>query len=102
MVVKSLFSTVRVLDLIQGMMWMWPWGFGLGMGLMVFLMILFWASIIVGAYFLFSSLFRPRRPYRSGRDEALEIARQRYARGEITREEFEEIKKNLGWGQMRT
>jgi len=41
MVVKSLSSTVRVLDLIQGMMWMLPWGYGLGMDLIVFLMILF-------------------------------------------------------------
>ncbi len=29
------------------------------------------------------------------KQDALEIAKQRYARGEITKEEFEEIKRNL-------
>ena len=29
-------------------------------------------------------------------DSALEIARRRYARGEITREEFEQVRRDLG------
>ncbi len=71
------------------MMWPWMWG---GWGWMGFGMIFFWLLIIAGAYFLFTGFAWPRRRYRY---DALEIARERYARGEITLEEFEEIKRNL-------
>lgn len=52
--------------------------------------ILFWASIV----WLLVSVIRPQRgPVE--RDDALTIARRRYASGEITREEFERIRDDL-------
>jgi putative membrane protein len=66
-----------------GMMFGWG-GMGLGMGF-------FWALILIGLFVLFSD----RTPYRSSNDRAKEIARERYARGEISENEFEEIMKKL-------
>ncbi len=45
-------------------------------------------------YFGFGGYCRPRRRYRL---DPLDIARARYARGEISKEEFEEIKRDLGY-----
>jgi putative membrane protein len=67
--------------------WMWGgWGF-MGLGLLIVGVL-----IVLGSYVLYSAFSRPRT-YRSS--NALEIARQRYARGEITLQEFEQIKKSL-------
>jgi putative membrane protein len=71
----------------------WFWGFGL-IGLVIRLAI--WGGLI----FLGMSLFR-RRAWRSGgymsRSEAspLEILQRRYAAGEISREQFEEMRRVL-------
>ena len=70
----------------------WTWGMGgwmfIGMAFMVF----FWGGII------FLVVWAVKRM--SGRGPAashtpLEIARERYARGEITREQYEQFKKDL-------
>ena len=69
---------------------MWWWG-GLGMMAMMFL---FWVIFIVGLIVAIRWLFgkgRERTP-----DSALEIVRQRYARGEIDKDEFETRKRDLG------
>jgi putative membrane protein len=75
-----------------GMMnWGW-WGLG-----WVF-MIIFWGLIIVGLIFLvkwLAGLSRSRISYNKDRDSALQILRERYARGEINKEEFEQKKKDL-------
>jgi putative membrane protein len=66
-------------------------------------MIVFWILLIVALLF---GAFRMRRwhrgwgcryPYAGRRDEkdAVDIARERYARGEITEEEFKKITKTL-------
>ena len=55
---------------------MWAWGWGLGMMAMMFL---FWACIIIGLVVGIRWLFGRGREVRS--DSALEILRQRYARG---------------------
>jgi putative membrane protein len=73
-----------------GMMGGWM-GMG-GWGWNPILMLGFLLLISAGVYLLLtgSSLSEGR-----GDDRPLEIARERYARGEITREELEEIKKDL-------
>jgi len=54
-------------------------------------MVLFWAMVGLGLYLLITG-FEPRR---NESDRALATARERYARGDITAEEFDKIKKNL-------
>jgi len=73
---------------------MGPWMMGpwMGWGWMGLGMILFWVLIGVGIYLLLGGYVRPRR---GEDDRALVIARERYARGEITLEELEEMKRNL-------
>ena len=69
---------------------MWWWGWGLGMMAMMFL---FWALVIIGLIVGIRWLLGRGRDERP--DTALEILRQRYARGEINKEEFEAKKKDL-------
>jgi putative membrane protein len=81
----------------QGRMYEWHWemhpmwwGWGIGMMAMMFL---FWALVIVGLIVGIRWLLGQGKATRS--DSALEILRQRYARGEINKEEFESKKKDL-------
>ena len=74
----------------DGMGWWMLWG-----GLM---MVLFWGGIIALIVWTVQSLSRredgqgqPGAPRRT----PLDIARERYARGDISREEFEQIKRDL-------
>ena len=69
------------------MMW-GAWGFG-----MMLMMILFWALVIAAVVLGIRWLLGQGKESRS--DSALEILRQRYARGEINKEEFEAKKKDL-------
>lgn len=74
-------------------MWHAHDGMGWWMVFSAALWILFFASI----FWLALTLARPRRRVDwEGQDEALEIARRRYAAGEISREEFERIRHDLG------
>jgi len=73
--------------------WWWGgWGIGMGLG-----MLLFWIIVIALGVWLFRWLAEESRARRGpeGRDSALEILRERYARGEISREEFEDKKRGL-------
>lgn len=76
-------------------MWgMWgAWGNAWGIGMM-FMMLVFWGLIIVGVVLAIRWLLTQSRDSRA--DNALEILRQRYARGEIDKEEFEAKKRDLG------
>jgi putative membrane protein len=71
------------------MWWMWgAWGIG-----MMLVMMVFWVLVIAGVVLGVRWLLRQGREQRS--DSALEILRQRYARGEITKDDFERMKKDL-------
>lgn len=56
-------------------------------------MFLFWGGLI--ALIVWGITRLTRRGVSAGKQTPLEIARERYARGEITREEFEQIKRDL-------
>ena len=77
------------------MMWQsfdgWGWGWGMmGMGLLF--MVLFWALVILGIVALLKWL----RGSSSGvTNKSLDILKERYARGDITREQFEQMKRDI-------
>jgi putative membrane protein len=80
-----------------------PWGSGpmpFG-GLGWILMILFWVLVLVGIVALVKWIFTPSRdstantPSPPARRKALEVLEERYARGELDREEFLERKRDL-------
>lgn len=72
-------------------------GFGV-IGLL--LMVLFWGGLIFGAVWLVRALFQGGMSQTSGMQlerpsGARETLDQRYARGEISRDEYETIRRNL-------
>jgi len=78
----------------------YEWGWGMhpmwgawGIAMMV-MMLLFWGVVIVGIVLGIRWLTGQGRE--SQRDGAMDVLRQRYARGEINREEFESKKRDLG------
>ena len=85
----------------------WGWGYGdgfgtiglLGGGLMMLAMVAFWVLLIILAVWLIRSVFGRggHLGCHHGRSDsdALEILRERYAKGEIDKKEFEEKKKDL-------
>lgn len=71
----------------------YPWHSGLWLSAMVLWMLLFWALVIGGIVWLISVL-RPREGP-AGPEDPLETLRRRYARGEISREQYEEMRRDL-------
>ena len=73
----------------------WGTGYGYGMGIGMFL---YWGVIILAIVLLISGLLaRTRNPNASEKrpDDALEILKKRYARGEIDKAEFEAKRRDL-------
>lgn len=73
------------------------WGFPFfGMGAIV--MLLFWGLVIAGIVWLVQSLARSTGTGVSTppAESPLEILKRRYAKGEITKEQFEEMQRDLG------
>jgi putative membrane protein len=80
--------------------WEWQWGmhpmmfmWGAGGLVMMVMMLVFWGLVIAGLVLGIRWLAGQGRG--GGRDEALEILRQRYARGEIDKQEFDSRKRDL-------
>ncbi len=69
----------------------WMWGFGMGLGGLV--MLAFWGALIVGFLLVMRTLGGGHR----GRwhDTPLDVLKRRYAAGEITREQYEQMRKDL-------
>ena len=62
----------------------------------IILQVIFWIlPIIVISYLVCKYLINRNKPNSYEGKSVLNFAKERYAKGEITKEEFEEIKKNL-------
>jgi len=78
------------------MMWETNEGMGWWMVFGGILWILFWASLI---YLFVTAIVRPGRHGEAGEQaSAMELAKRRYARGEISAQEYEEIRRHLEGG----
>ncbi len=69
-------------------MQMMDYGSMSGWGILIWI---FWILVIVGLALLINYLLERR----GGQESALEVLKKRYARGEITEEEFEKKKKDI-------
>ena len=79
------------------MMHWWGWGVGWGMGFGWLFMILFWGLVLVGTVALVRWLSDQSSSSAAPRGKtALEILQERYARGEIQKEEYDQKKRDLG------
>lgn len=72
----------------EGMGWGW-----IGLGMVH--MLLFWVLVILGIAALVRSLSSGARA-EGGRSDAVEVLKVRYAKGEITREQFEQMQRDIG------
>jgi len=72
------------------MMW---WPYGVGMWWMIIWMVIFWGGLIALIVWVVKKL--TERSSSTSKHDPLDIAKERYAKGEISREEFEQIKKDL-------
>jgi putative membrane protein len=78
------------------MMWN-NWGFGPWMIIGMILMVVFWGGVIALIVWAITKVVRGQNSgagVGSARS-ALDIAKERYARGEITKEQYEQLKKDL-------
>jgi len=72
----------------------WGWGWGM---LGTVHMLLWWVLIVLGIAVLAKWLFTSGPRHQAGAGaSALEILKERYARGEIGKDEFEQKKRDLG------
>jgi len=73
---------------------MHDYGWGMGFGFGWIFTILFWILIILVIVYLIRTIVGGTKKYEK-EETALDILNKRYARGEITREEFEKIKEDI-------
>lgn len=84
-------------------MWM-PWGWymlgmmgmmGFSWSFMFLIPIVFLVLIVLGAYYIITELTGQGRSESGERGKALETLKERYAKGEITREQYLKMKEDL-------
>jgi putative membrane protein len=71
---------------------LWGWGWMIGGWIM---MLVFWGFLIAGIVVLVRVFANRNVLGQPSHDSALEILRRRYAAGEITKDQFEEMKRTL-------
>ena len=71
----------------------WGWGGAFGLGMMLF-MLAFWVLVALGIAYLVKWLLSQDQG-RKSESKALEILKERYAKGEIDKKEFEAKKKDI-------
>ncbi len=80
-----------------------PWGGGMwgwGGWLWGLVMLIFWLLVLAGIVFLVLWVLRAYRrgeaaPPSGGTSRALEILKERYARGELTREQYDQMRRDI-------
>ncbi len=77
----------------SGMPWDMSWGMGFMWPLAAALWLIFIGLIIVGVYLVIKAFTESTS--RETRTDALETLKKRYAKGEISREQYLEMKKDL-------
>lgn len=77
---------------------MMGWNMGWGMGVGWIMMIAFWGLVIFGIVALVKWTSGQGQPGNRPTESSVEILRKRYARGEITEEDFRRMKDNLKGG----
>ena len=73
------------------MMW-WPFGMTIGWGMIVWAVV-FWGGLI--ALIVWAVRKLTERSSSTAKSDPMDIAKERYAKGEISRAEFEQIKNDL-------
>ncbi len=72
---------------------MMNWGnYGWGMGFGWIFMILFWTLVILGIVYVVKLTGRGTK---NGKESPLDILKKRYAKGEISKEEFERMRDDI-------
>ncbi len=73
----------------------WDWDDMMGFGFGGLMMGIFWIFVILAGFAFFRWFFENQRGNGNTSGKAMEILKEKYAKGEITKEEFETKKKDL-------
>jgi putative membrane protein len=72
----------------------WDYGWGMGFGFGLFTIIIFLALLILGIVYLVKMI--AGSPKKGDKEEtAIDVLKKRYAKGEISKEEFDKIKDDI-------
>jgi len=98
-IVLLVLSIDRALAWDESFRWSWrPEGFFPGTFLLIplILMIAFWVAVLIGIVFFVKWIISLGRTHETkAAESALDILKKRYARGEISKEEFERMKQDI-------